>query len=160
MEFSAILSTDSLDKLQRQLLEASDGVVGVSRDLTERAAQAALEEARRSCPEYTGALAQSIHIEETDNGFDVVTKMPYAAFVEFGTGAGIPSSEPDDVRAMSESGYTVNLSGKGRSGWVYPKGDQFFFTHGQSGRGFMAKGAEAARRIVATTKLKAIPKDD
>lgn len=33
----------------------------------------------------TGALAESLHLEENGTGYAVVTKLPYARYVEFGT---------------------------------------------------------------------------
>lgn len=127
-------------------------------------AEAAFEIARRgaevakaSCPVGTGALAGSIHAEKTAGGAAVIAASPHAAFVEFGTGIGVPSGMADDQEAMAASGYSVNASGKGEGGWAYPKADGTYgWTHGQSGRGFMAKAAEQMRREAKTVTLRAV----
>ncbi|WP_278591850.1 HK97 gp10 family phage protein [Olsenella uli] len=146
MELSAELSVESLGELERRLSELADGIQGSATDGALELAMRAAEVARASCPTDTGSLASSIHVEPTDAGADVVASAPYAAFVEFGTGIGTPSDSPLDARAMDESGYEVNASGRGEEGWVYPSDDGgFLLTHGQGGKGFMAAGAEAAR---------------
>ncbi|MBY4798350.1 HK97 gp10 family phage protein [Collinsella sp. AGMB00827] len=139
------LSSSSLSELERELLHYADSVERASKQAAIKLAGIAQEEARANAKVDTGALASSIAVKETQTGADVVCSAPYAAFVEFGTGIGTPSTERADARAMAEAGYVVNASGRGSEGWVYPKDGGFRFTHGQSGAGFMAKGAEEAR---------------
>lgn len=153
MELSAELSIDSLSALEEMLEAMGDGV----EDGAHRAAHALADEAanvaRAACPSDTGGLSASIHTERTESGYDVVASAPYAAFVEFGTGIGAPSVNQFDAKAMAGGGYSVNASGKGEEGWVYPKDGGFRLTHGQSGKGFMAAGAEAIRDEAASVVL-------
>lgn len=145
MELTAELSVSSLDALQAEIDRIADSISDGARSGAVALATEAARVARGACPAETGDLRSSIHVEPTDSGADVVASAPYAAFVEFGTGIGVPSGSSLDARAMAGSGYSVNASGRGEEGWVYPKGGGFFTTHGQSGKGFMAAGAEAAR---------------
>ena len=48
------------------------------------------ERAKELVPVDTGALQESIHVEKGDSAgqYQVVADMPYAAFVEYGTGRG------------------------------------------------------------------------
>ena len=103
----------------------------------------------------TGDLASSIHAEPTARGAAIVADMPYAAYVEFGTGLGPASAEPLDQQAMSESGYVVNGTRKGESGWVFPSKDGTWkFTHGQRGVGYMAQAGEEMRRQGASVTMR------
>lgn len=153
MELSTDLSVDSLEALERALEDIGDGVEdGAERGVLALATEA-MNVAKAACPTDTGALSASIHTEKTGSGYDVVASAPYAAFVEFGTGIGTPSGNSFDAKAMSGGGYSVNASGKGEEGWVYPKDGGFFLAHGQSGKGFMAAGAEAIRNDAASVVL-------
>jgi HK97 gp10 family phage protein len=53
-------------------------------------AQAVEDRAKELVPVDTGALQESIHVEKGDGDgrYNVVADMPYARFVEFGTGRG------------------------------------------------------------------------
>lgn len=49
---------------------------------------------------------------------------------EFGSGIGGPTGDLDTGYAASH-GYTINMSGKGETGWAYPKKDGTYgWTHG------------------------------
>jgi hypothetical protein len=153
MELSAELSLDSLEALENALNALGDGIESGAERGSLALATEAMNVAKAACPTDTGGLAASIHTERTESGYDVVASAPYAAFVEFGTGIGTPSGDQFDAKAMSGAGYEVNASGKGEEGWVYPKNGEFHLTHGQSGKGFMAAGAEAIRDEAASVML-------
>ena len=66
--------------------------------------------------------------------------------MEFGSGI------RGDAAYGAENGYTVNQSGRGESGWTYPKDDGTFgFTHGHIASRFMGAGADEARSEVINT---------
>lgn len=145
MELVTELSESSLDALQSRLESFADGIEPSAIEGAAAIAEIAAGAARDACPSESGALRSSIHVERTESGADVVASSQYAAFVEFGTGIGTPSGDQFDAIAMSRSGYSPDASGKGDEGWTYPKDGSFRLTHGQSGKGFMATGAESAR---------------
>lgn len=156
MELSADLSGDSLSALADELDRMSGAVDSGARDGAVALAEDAARAAREACPSETGSLRSSIHVEVTPNGADVVATGPYAAFVEFGTGIGTPSTARADVEAMGGAGYVPNATGRGEEGWTYYKDGGFHRTHGQSGKGFMAAGAEAARSDVYDVTLRCV----
>ena len=142
---SASLDTGSLDELASALEGYADGVGPMAADGALALGEVAARVARDACPSDTGELRGSIAVTPTVTGCQVTCTSDHAAYVEFGTGAGTPSSSPFDADAMSGQ-YEVNATGRGDEGWAYPTDDGgFAWTHGQSGRGFMATGAEAAR---------------
>lgn len=147
---TASLSADSLGRLERELLAYADRVEGACPAIAEALGQVAAETARAACPVRGGSLAGSIGVTSDGAGSaEVTASSEHAAFVEFGTGIGSPSGHPKDAEAMGAVGYAVNASGKGEPGWAYPSEDGWKWTHGQSGKGFMAAGAEEARSRVA-----------
>lgn len=152
------LSEGDLQELEDSLREmAGDIEASVSAEAAYEIAQRGVEVAKSNCPVGSGGLIGSIHAERTAKGAAVVAASPYAAFVEFGTGIGIPSGMADDQEAMAASGYSVNASGKGEGGWPYPKRDGTYgWTHGQNGRGYMAKAAESMRREAKAVAMRAV----
>lgn len=150
------LNDVDLRELESRLRSMQGEVRAIDRELAKRAAESGAEAARAAAPADTGALASSIRVEETADGYAVVAEAPYAAFVEFGTGvtgarAGFPT--PEDARAAGDAGYAHDASGHGEAGWTYYKDGSFHHTTGQRGRGFMAQGAEEARRVVGDARL-------
>lgn len=138
-EASLLALAARLDGAAGRLDEACDAASG-------RLAEIAAQTAKAACPQGTDSLARSIGTEGLGGGrADAVCSAPYAAFVEFGTGLGSPSGRRQDNAAMADSGYRINASGKGESGWAFPSEVGWKWTHGQSGKGFMAAGAEEAR---------------
>lgn len=130
-----------LDRYQSSLPSKAD-------DVCEQLADVACETSKTIAPIELGGLRSSIEVAKHGDTYEVVCNAPYCAFVEFGTGIGTPSRETKDRKLMAALGYVVNKSGKGEQGWWYydKNMDSFRFTHGQSGKGFMAKGALQARR--------------
>ena len=157
-ELRATLSTDSLARLQETILAYADGIEGACPAIAESLAETAAETARAACPVDTGSLSSSIAVySDGDGTAQVVAASEHAAFVEFGTGLGSPSGHAKDAQAMGEGGYVVDGTGKGESGWAFPAGDGTWkWTHGQSGKGFMAAGAEEARSRVAEVARRAV----
>lgn len=144
-QLSAALDASSLDALASALEEYAGGVGPMATNGALALGEVAARVARSACPADTGELRGSISVAPTETGCVVTCASDHAAYVEFGTGAGTPSSSPFDADAMAGS-YEVNATGRGEEGWAYPTDDGgFAWTHGQSGRGFMAAGAEAAR---------------
>lgn len=155
---TATLSEESLTRLQEAILGYADRVEGACPTIAESLAQTAAETARAACPVDTGSLSSSIAAESDGDGTArVVAASEHAAFVEFGTGLGTPSRRPQDVQAMGDGGYVVNGTGRGESGWAFPASDGTWkWTHGQSGQGFMAAGAEEARSRVTEVARQAV----
>jgi hypothetical protein len=155
---TATLSVDCLGGLQEAILDYADRIEGACPAIAESLAQTAAETARAACPVDTGSLSSSIAAESDGDGTArVVAASEHAAFVEFGTGIGTPSGHAKDVQAMGEGGYVVNGTGKGESGWAFPASDGTWkWTHGQSGKGFMAAGVEEARSRVAEVARQAV----
>lgn len=150
------LSDKSLTELERYLQELQEQAGKADRAIARKAAEEAAQVARSNAPVDSGELRESIHVEETDDGYAVVAEAPHAAFVEFGTGitgrsAGYPTSE--DAAAARSAGYSHDAMGHGEAGWTYYKDGSYHHTTGQVGRGFMARGAEAARRVAGNARL-------
>lgn len=155
---TADLSVDGLTRLQEQILGYADRIEDACPAIAESVAQVADETARAACPVDTGSLSSSIAVHSDGDGTaQVVAASEHAAFVEFGTGIGSPSAHAKDAQAMGEGGYVVNGTGKGESGWAFPASDGTWkWTHGQSGKGFMAAGAEEARSRVTEIARRAV----
>lgn len=157
-ELHATLSADSLGALEARLRRYADDIDRARLTVADTLAETAAEVARATCPVDTGELVGSIRATSEGNGYaEVTASTDHAAFVEFGTGIGAPSGHAGDAKAMGASGYAVNASGKGEPGWFYPADDGTWkLTHGQSGKGFMAAGAEEARSRVAEVARRAL----
>jgi len=78
--------------------------------------------------EFTSTIKYSY--DETKKVGKVWTDDLVIIINEFGSGIGGPSEDLDKGYA-SKHGYTINMSGKGESGWAYPKKDGTYgWTHG------------------------------
>lgn len=148
MDVTVDMSQDGLEGLAERIERMADSLQGACDDAAQEIADYAADIASASSPVDTGMLSSSIHTQRTADGVDVVCSAPYAAFVEFGTGLGSPAANATTLQAMSDAGWVINLKGRGESGWQFPTRDGgWATTHGQSGKGFMGQGAEAARNV-------------
>ena len=149
-----VIKVGSISSAARQLSDYASSLDARADALALSLAGTASGTAKSTCPQSSGTLARSIRVDYHGGGrADVVAASEHAAFVEFGTGIGPASTRRQDASAMAESGYRVNASGKGEAGWLFPTADGWKLTHGQSGKGFMAAGAEEARdRLYRTAR--------
>lgn len=158
---TATLSADSLSRLEAQVMEYARGLETACDVIAQSVAQEAAGTAKAACPQATGTLAGSIRVEPRGDGMaDVLAESDHAAFVEFGTGitgARNPSGHAKDAAVIASGAYTPDGMGHGDSGWWYPGDDgELHWTKGQSGKGFMAAGAEEARSRVHEIARRAV----
>lgn len=160
MNLTATLSTSSLERLEADLRAYAARVGTAAGETAVELGGIAAEAARKalSGTEGTGDLASSISVVPTAKGADVVAASDHAAFVEFGTGIGMESGNALDLAAAAGGGYYIDEKGRGDAGWAFPskRDGGFYTTHGQDGKGYMAEGAEEARRRVVETARKAV----
>lgn len=156
MNLTAELSYSSLAALEKRLRGYADGLDEKSGQLAEELAETAADTAKELCPsrrvtETIGSRKTADGAEAFANGpvlspADGSYEVPLSHILEFGSGI------RGDAAYGSENGYTVNQSGRGESGWTYPKDDgSFGFTHGHISSRFMGAGADEARSEVVTT---------
>lgn len=153
MDITINLSVDGLLDAAERLAAIADRLQPACDEAVQEVADHAAMVARSEAPMDTGMLQNLITTQQVADGVDVVAQAPYASFVEFGTGLGSPAANAKTREAMADAGWVINLKGKGESGWQFPRSDGsgWATTHGQSGKGFMGQGAEAARSIAAET---------
>ncbi len=156
MDLKINLSDSGLKELQRQIEQVAQHLESVPETVVDELSIIAEDAAKASAKHSTGTLASSISTTKHDNQAKVISKSPYAVFVEFGTGIGRPSSDPLDTKAMAEMGYVVDGRGHGEKGWNYFKDGEMVHTVGQNGAGFMAAGANEARQHIAEIVKRAI----
>lgn len=152
MKAAAGLSEAALRALERELADYAARLETAAEKAPQELAEAAADTARaRLAPtKGTGELRASISVRETADGAEVTAGSDHAAFVEFGAGIGKSSGQRLDAEAEGEIGWQRDQKGRGLEGWRFPADDGSWpLTHGQSGRGFMAAGAEEARRRAA-----------
>lgn len=158
------LSTEGLERLQRDLEKYKNDVIYKTQLLAERLSERGVEIARLRITDYdaifTGELLQSIHNEYKESNkygavFVVVTDSEHAAFVEFGTGQnGIdtpyPNTLPDGISWDYAVGKTIRKNPKtGRYYWFYPGRDgKWHYTEGMPARPFMFETAQELTQIV------------
>lgn len=148
MDITVDLSADGLLDAADRLAAIADRLQPACDDAAQEVADYAAAVARSGAPVDTGRLNGSIGTERVANGVDVVCSVPYAAFVEFGTGLGSPAASAKTVEAMSDAGWVIDEKARGMEGWPFPRADgSFGWTHGQSGKGFMGRAAEEAEDI-------------
>lgn len=149
--YDVSLSSDQLSELASMLDAIGDNLDSVCKSAELEVAEGAAQVARGRAKHDTGTLANSIYVEQGEGGTAVVCGASYGAFVEFGTGIGHGPSSATASRALRDSGWQINASGKGEPGWVYRSYDGFHRTHGQDGVGFMGAGADYARKTLLPT---------
>ena len=126
-----------LEKFWAEFKAACDTLVKQLTTLGVETAQSVLE---YTTDGWTGQLEESIY---TESGWDennrigrVRTSVPYAAYVEFGTGiAGQFDSHPD----AGTVGWVYDINGRGEAGWWYynPNDDEWHWTIGEPAKPFM-----------------------
>src|SRR5437763_605259 len=77
-----------------------------------RSAGAIAEEARRAAPVLTGAYRDSIHVEATGDGADVVAGVPYAAVIEYGSSTHPPHATLRNAVAATHDDVAGILNGE------------------------------------------------
>lgn len=156
MNLTAELSYSSLAALEKRLRGYADGLGEKSGQLAEELAETAADTAKELCPstrvtETIGSRRTADGAEAFANGpvlspADGSYEVPLSHILEFGSGI------RGDAAYGAKNGYTVDQSGRGESGWTYPKDDGTFgFTHGHIDSRFMGAGADEARSEVVNT---------
>ncbi len=115
----ATVTLKNFDSLQKKLSKLSD--INVKQTVN-KATTFVHGQAKELCPEDTGTLRASIHMEVKDKGKEVIgrvyTNAKYAAFVEFGTGIKGNGSYPYNIKGITLSYKSEPwlVSFKGNSG--------------------------------------------
>lgn len=151
-QFTARLSTDSLNNLKKELLNYKDNILRNKIDLLLKAlADEGVQIAQGNIASldaiFTGELFNSIKAVNggrTQNTaiFYIVADNQHAAFVEFGTGQigkenPYPYPLPDGVEWNYNTGKTIFEIAPGKYGWFYPRDGKWYFTQGMPSRPFM-----------------------
>lgn len=141
------LSTDSIKKLQKELLDYKDELHRKVDLFCMRLAEEGVIVAKTTIAEYdavyTGELLGSIRSEPgtlwTDGSvWYVTTSCPWAKYVEFGTGiVGSQSSHP----MSGIVGWKYDVNNHGEKGWFYFKDGEWHWTKGMPSRPFMYETA-------------------
>lgn len=135
------VGTLQLEQLSKDLAAASgDKFKDVAKNLVLDAANQTQQFAQAYAPVRTGALRESIHIILSDGGLTaiVMTDVPYAVYVEFGTGVrGEFPGHPITIHAKSGGYLRFQVNGR----WVYAKK---VVNPGMAPRPFMRPAAERA----------------
>ena len=149
MRVAVTLDPASISEAVARLDAYAASLPGRCDALCAASAERAASVARENCTVDTGELRGSIRVEGSGGVREVVCDGDGAAFHEFGTGIGRGPTNRASAEAMEGSGWVVDASGRGGGGWPYPTPEGgFAWTHGQDGRGFMGRGATAARHYL------------
>lgn len=146
------LSSREIGQAIRQIEEYKKDLEIKCRLLAERLASDGVFICRTKIAEhnavYSGELLQSIEIEYqgstmTGARFVIKTGVPYAAFVEFGTGI-VGSNNPHPLAGITSWKYDVNEHGE--KGWIYTDENRVsHWTKGMQSRPFMWETANELR---------------
>lgn len=129
MELSVKSITETLQKLEDYIKAVNKGTDNAVKKATETLYNKVLENCSKG---NLGRFSGSIHksYDETKKEGRVWTNDLVIIINEFGSGIGGPSGELDRGYA-AKHGYQINMSGKGETGWAYPKQDGTYgWTHG------------------------------
>lgn len=97
----------------------------------------------------TGEMERSVmSYVDLNKGIAIIrVNAEYGAYVEFGTGV-VGKKSP--MAEANRYGWRYDVNNHGDSGWTYRKGDEFFWTKGQHGTGFMHLSSVDIRRHFLT----------
>lgn len=157
-----ILSTNSIQRLIRQLEKYRDGLFDKANLLARRLAEEGVMIAGAQIVDldavFTGELLKSVRMEEQiNNVFAIVTDSEHACFVEFGTGQrGMDSPYPFPLPEGVSWKYINPYSGKirhnpvtGNYYWFYPGLDgKWHYTEGMPARPFMYNTSLELQKII------------
>lgn len=128
-ELSIKSITETIQKLENYIKALNKGTDNAVKKATETLYKKVLENCSKG---NLGRFAGSIHksYDEAKKEGRVWTDDLVIIINEFGSGIGGPSGDLD--RGYAEKhGYQIDMSGKGESGWAYPKQDGTYgWTHG------------------------------
>lgn len=155
-----VLSTNSIQRLIRQLEKYRDGLFDkanlLAKTLAERGVQIAGAQIVDLDAVFTGELLRSVRMEEQiNNVFAIVTDSDHACFVEFGTGqkgmdSPYPFQLPEGVSWDYAVGKTIRQNPiTGNYYWFYPGLDgKWHYTEGMPARPFMYNTSLELQKII------------
>lgn len=144
----ATLSTESLKAMIQELQKYRDGIESKCDELCRRLAEIGVSAAVSKIEGryVTGELASSISFQRVGEAeYLVIADNDHAAFVEFGTGVVGDGSYQGEL----PSNWEYDVNNHGDDGWWYLHDDgTYWWTAGQTGKGYMASAAEEMRQQV------------
>lgn len=155
-----ILSTNSINRLIRQLEKYRDGLFDKANLLAKRLAEEGVQIAGAQIVDldavFTGELLNSVRMEEQiNNVFAIIADSKHACFVEFGTGqrgmdSPYPFPLPDGVSWSYAVGKTIRQNPvTGNYYWFYPGKDGLWhYTEGMPARPFMYNTSLELQKII------------
>lgn len=140
----------AIQEVKKFQKELEDGMNDLIRQLTETGQQVARIQVVMMDAVYSGDLESNIDgIYNPDSHVGIIRAgVPYAFFVEFGTGyVGATSAQHP---WHSEVGWEHDVHDHGPEGWMYAKNGHWFRTRGQPARPFMYNTMRTLESIAET----------